>query len=75
MKKDFCELSKEHRATFLRLADGKKLITDPLGYRRTEEALLLWSKEESKGVKKRIIAECKEKGWSIPDFKLEGKPI
>ena len=50
----------------------KKIITNHILYNSLEEEALRVQEKMGRENKKKIIAECKEKGWKIPNFRREG---
>lgn len=76
MKKDIgiklLEVLRKQREFFLRNAEGKRIITNPIVYYGLEEEALRLQERIGAENKKKIIAECKEKELPIPNFKKEG---
>ena len=76
MKKDLglllSEIFKKQRTTFIRTADGKKIITNRILYNSYEEEALRIQEKMGRENKKIIIAECKRRSIPIPNFRKEG---
>lgn len=67
------ELLKEQRKYFIRLADGRRHITNQLLYHSLEDELAIEQEKIGRENKRKIIAECKEKGTKVPNFRKEIK--
>ena len=71
MRRELSDVLKEQRRTFIRDADGRKIITNPTLYYALEEESLRIQERYSRENKKLIIAECKQRGIPIPNFRKE----
>ena len=52
--------------------DGEILITDYMYYKSLEEEIIRESEKIGRENKKKILKECKEKDWKVPNFRYEG---
>lgn len=66
------EVLRNQRQYFIRTADGKKIITNHILYHSFEEEALELQRKIGRENKKIIIAECRERGISVPNFRREG---
>ena len=66
------EILRKQRNFFIRDADGKRIITNPIIYHGLEEEALEAQRKIGRENKKMIIAECKERGIPVPNFRREG---
>lgn len=73
MTKTLLEVLQKQKDYFIRNTDGDKIITNHLLYYYCEEELAEIQRKIGRENKRKIIAECKEKGLKIPNFRKEGK--
>ena len=66
------EILHKQRNFFIRTADGKRIITNPIIYHGLEEEALEAQRKIGRENKRIIIAECKERGIPVPNFRREG---
>ena len=66
------EILRKQRNFFIRTADGKKVVTNPVVYYGLEEEALEAQRKIGRQNKRAIIAECKERGIPVPNFRREG---
>lgn len=66
------EVLRRQRNFFIRTADGRKIITNHIIYEGLEEEALELQRKIGRENKKLIIAECRERGIPIPNFRKEG---
>ncbi len=66
------EILRKQRNFFIRTADGEKIITNPIIYYSLEEEALEAQRKIGRENKRIIIAECKERGIPVPNFRREG---
>ena len=66
------EILQKQREFFIRTADGKKIITNPIAYYGLEEEAFKAQIKIGRENKRAIIAECKKRGIPVPNFRKEG---
>ena len=76
MYKPWCmnllEILRKQRSFFIRDTDGRRIITNPIIYHGLEEEAIEAQKKIGRENKRTIIAECKERGIPVPNFRREG---